>query len=93
MAKAVVGDAKVSLIELSQALGSWKVDDSWHKKSRIELKSWEEYVDKKSAPTNQTLPSYAQAVGACYRNSDPTDIAVTAAGVLVGEVVQVWKPR
>ena len=29
----------------------------------------------------------------CYRNSDPTDIAVTAAGGLVGEVVQVWKPR
>jgi 3D-(3,5/4)-trihydroxycyclohexane-1,2-dione acylhydrolase (decyclizing) len=93
MAKAVVGDAKVSLIELSQALGSWKADDSWYKKSRIELKSWEEYVDKESAPTNQKLPSYAQAVGACYRNSDPTDIAVTAAGGLVGEVVQVWKPR
>jgi 3D-(3,5/4)-trihydroxycyclohexane-1,2-dione acylhydrolase (decyclizing) len=93
MAKAVVGDAKVSLVELSQALGSWKADDSWYKKSRIELKSWEEYVDKESAPTNQKLPSYAQAVGACYRNSDPTDIAVTAAGGLVGEVVQVWKPR
>ena len=31
MAQAVVGDAKVSLIELSQALGSWKADDSWHK--------------------------------------------------------------
>merc|ERR1711991_1167982 len=33
MAQAVVGDAKVSLIELSQALGSWKADDSWYKKS------------------------------------------------------------
>ena len=44
----MVGDAKVSLVELSQALGSWKADDSWHKKSRIELKSWEEYVDKES---------------------------------------------
>ena len=29
----------------------------------------------------------------CYRNSDPSDIAVTAAGGLVGEVIQVWKPR
>ena len=25
--------------------------------------------------------------------SDPTDIAVTAAGGLVGEVIQVWKPK
>ena len=93
MAKAIIGDAKVTLTELSSGLGSWKADNKWHEKSRSELKSWEKYVDKESGPSNQKLPSYAQAVGACYRNSDPTDIAVTAAGGLVGEVVQVWKPR
>ena len=75
------------------ALGSWKANDDWYKKSRDELKSWNEYVDKESGPTNQKLPSYAHAVGAIYRNSDPSDIAVTAAGGLVGEVIQVWKPR
>ena len=32
-------------------------------------------MDKESGPTNQELPSYAHAVGAIYRNSDPTDIA------------------
>ncbi len=93
MAQAIVGDAKISLIELSLALGNWKADDNWYKKSRIELKEWESYVDKESGPTNQKLPSYAQVVGACYRNSDASDIAVTAAGGLVGEVIQVWKPR
>ena len=92
-AQSVIGDAKVSLNELSQALGNWKASDEWHKKSRDELKSWNEYVDKESGPTNQKLPSYAHAVGAIYRNSDPTDIAVTAAGGLVGEVVQIWRPR
>ena len=93
LAQAVIGDAKVSLIDLSQALGNWKAPDDWNKKSRDELKSWNEYVDKESGPTNQEVPSYAHAVGAIYRNSDPTDIAVTAAGGLVGEVVQVWRPR
>ena len=93
LAEAVIGDAKVSLIELSNALGDWRSSDSWHKKSQDELKSWNEYVDKESGPTNQDLPSYAHAVGAIYRNSDPTDIAVTAAGGLVGEVVQVWRPK
>ena len=93
LAQAVIGDAKVSLIDLSQALGNWKAPDDWYKKSRDELKSWNEYVDKESGPTNQEIPSYAHAVGAIYRNSDPTDIAVTAAGGLVGEVVQVWRPR
>ena len=93
LAQAVVGDAKVSLNDLSQALGDWKAGEEWNKKSQVELKAWNEQVDKESAPTNQEVPSYVQVIGAVYRNSDPTDIAVTAAGGLVGEVVQVWRPR
>ena len=93
MSQAIVGDAKVTLLELSQALGSWRGPNDWHKKSVSEQKNWDEHIEKESGPTNQKLPSYAQAVGAIYRNSDPTDIAVTAAGGLVGEVVQVWRPR
>ena len=93
MAQSIIGDAKVSLIELSAALGDWKASDNWYQKSRTELKAWNEYVDKESGPTNQKLPSYAHAVGAIYRKADPHDIAVTAAGGLIGEVVQVWRPK
>jgi len=93
MAQSVIGDAKVSLMELSTALGDWKAPDNWYQKSRNELKAWNEYVDKESSPTNQKLPSYAHAVGAIYKKADPHDIAVTAAGGLVGEVVQVWRPK
>ncbi len=93
LADSVVGDAKVSLKEISLALGDWRANEKWYNDSRSELKTWNEYVDKESGPTNQKLPSYAHAVGAIYRNSDPTDIAVTAAGGLVGEVVQIWRPR
>ena len=53
MAQSVIGDAKVSLQELSNALGDWKAPDEWHKKSRDELKNWNDYVDKESGPTNQ----------------------------------------
>ena len=93
LAQAVVGDAKVSLDELSQALGDWKAGEEWNRKSQAELKAWNEHVDKESAPSNQEVPSYVQVVGAVYKNSDPSDIAVTAAGGLVGEVIQVWRPR
>ncbi len=93
MAHSVVGDAKVSIEDLSRALGSWKAGNEWYKKSRNELKIWNNYVDKESGPTNQKLPSYAHAVGAIYRKSDPSDIAVTAAGGLVGEVMQILRPR
>ncbi len=89
----VISDAKVGLKELSNALGDWKAPDNWYNKAVQEKKIWDSYVAKESGPTNQELPSYAHAVGAVYRNADPSDIVVTAAGGLVGEVVQIWKPK
>ena len=89
----VISDAKIGLQHLSDALGDWKAPDTWYQKSINERKKWEAYVEKQSGPTNQELPSYAHAVGAVYRNADPSDIVVTAAGGLVGEVVQIWKPK
>ncbi len=89
----VVSDAKVGLSELSKALGEWKAPDNWYKRALEEKNKWDTYVVKESGPTNQEVPSYAHAVGAVYRNADPSDIVVTAAGGLVGEVVQIWKPK
>ncbi len=93
MAQSVIGDAKTSLLDLSNALENWKAPNDWHKKSRSAVESWNNYLDKESGPTNQKLPSYAHVAGAIYRKSDPSDVAVTAAGGLVGEVLQVWRPR
>ena len=89
----IVSDAKVGLNELSKALGDWKAPDNWYKRALEERNKWDAYVVKESGPTNQEVPSYAHAVGAVYRNADPHDIVVTAAGGLVGEVVQIWKPK
>ncbi len=93
LATPVVSDAKIGLHQLSEALGDWKAPDNWYQKAIKERAEWEAYVEKQSGPTNQVEPSYAHAVGAVYRNADPSDIVVTAAGGLVGEVVQVWKPK
>ena len=89
----VISDAKIGLQELSKALGDWKAPVAWYERAVKERTEWDAYVEKQSGPTNQELPSYAHAVGAVYRNSDPSDIVVTAAGGLVGEVVQIWKPK
>ena len=89
----VVSDAKVGLKELSRALGDWKAPNEWYRQAIKERDAWDAYVTKESGPTNQELPSYAHAVGAVYRNADASDIVVTAAGGLVGEVVQIWKPK
>ena len=89
----VVSDAKVGLMKLSEALGDWKAPATWYERAVDERNKWDTYVQKESGPTNQEIPSYAHAVGAVYRNADPSDIVVTAAGGLVGEVVQIWKPK
>ena len=89
----VVSDAKIGLRELSKQLGDWKAPDKWYDKAIEERNKWDSYVAKESGPTNQELPSYAHAVGAVYRNAETSDIVVTAAGGLVGEVVQIWKPK
>jgi len=89
----VISDAKVGFEELSKALGDWKAPSNWFDRAVKKRTEWDTYVDKESGPTNQELPSYAHAVGAVYRNADPSDIVVTAAGGLVGEVVQIWKPK
>ena len=93
LATPVVSDAKIGLKELSTALGDWKVSNNWYDRAVKERSEWDQYVSKQSGPTNQELPSYAHAVGAVYRSADPSDIVVTAAGGLVGEVVQIWKPK
>ena len=89
----VISDAKVGLIELSKVLGEWKAPNSWYQRAVNQRNEWDSYIEKQSGPTNQEIPSYAHAVGAVYRNSDKSDIVVTAAGGLVGEVVQIWKPK
>ncbi len=89
----VISDAKIGLKQLSDALGDWKAPDNWYQRSIKERNEWDAYVENQSGPTNQELPSYAHAVGAIYRNADPSDIVVTAAGGLVGETVQIWKPK
>lgn len=89
----IVSDAKIGLNEISNSLSDWKAPDKWYQRAKKESKEWDQYVEKQSGPTNQELPSYAQAIGAVYRNADPSDIVVTAAGGLVGEVVQIWKPK
>jgi 3D-(3,5/4)-trihydroxycyclohexane-1,2-dione acylhydrolase (decyclizing) len=93
LATPIVADAKIGLQQLSQALGDWRAPDPWFERAVQERMEWETHVQKQSGPTNQEEPSYAHAVGAVYRNADPSDIVVTAAGGLVGEVVQVWKPK
>ena len=84
----VVGDAKVTLAELSNALGE-------HQARSVDpalKKSWIEAVDDVTAlPTGNALPTDAQVIGAVQRSTDEDAIVVCAAGGLPGELHKLWR--
>jgi 3D-(3,5/4)-trihydroxycyclohexane-1,2-dione acylhydrolase (decyclizing) len=92
-ALSVVGDALVGLEELSEALSGWRAPDAWTKRGAKEYAEWNRLIDKLSGPTNAEVPSYAQVIGAINRICDPTDLALTAAGGLPGEILKNWKSK
>ena len=92
-ALSVVGDALVGLEELSEALTDWRAPESWAKRGTTEYATWNALVDKHSGPTNEEVPSYAHVVGAINRICDPTDLALTAAGGLPGELCKNWRAK
>jgi 3D-(3,5/4)-trihydroxycyclohexane-1,2-dione acylhydrolase (decyclizing) len=87
----LVGDAKIGLTELSDRLGDWRAPAPWLQRAQQEYTGWNQLVDDATADAGLTPPSYAQVVGAVNRVCDPTDIVVTAAGGLPGELVKNWR--
>ncbi|HEX6141651.1 MAG TPA: thiamine pyrophosphate-binding protein, partial [Geminicoccaceae bacterium] len=89
----VVGDARAGLVELSAALPAWQAPAGWLERAGRVYREWNEVVDQRSGPTNAELPTYAHVVGAINRVCDPTDLALTAAGGLPGELCKNWKAK
>ena len=89
----VVGDAKVGLEDLSSALGNWAGSPAWIETAQRHYAEWNRTVDQHSGPSDAVPPSYGQVVGAINRSCDSTDLALTAAGGLPGELCKNWKTR
>jgi 3D-(3,5/4)-trihydroxycyclohexane-1,2-dione acylhydrolase (decyclizing) len=92
-ALAVVGDARAGLTELSAALPAWQAPAAWLQRAQAVYGEWNQVVDQRSGPTNAALPTYAHVVGAINRAADPSDLALTAAGGLPGELCKNWKAK
>ena len=91
MAQPVIGDAKLSLELISQRLGDWTAPRAWSDKATKAKAAWDEIVARRTAPTNQALPNYPQVIGAIQRQARPTDVILSAAGGLPGELYCTWK--
>ncbi|WP_394688985.1 3D-(3,5/4)-trihydroxycyclohexane-1,2-dione acylhydrolase (decyclizing) [Hoeflea sp.] len=86
----VVGDAKLGLEALGDALGSYKAPTVWTGFAQDQRRAWDKYVAENVAAGNRPN-SYAQAIGAVNALCDPRDRVVTAAGGLPAEVTANWR--
>lgn len=90
MSLPMVGDAKLSLEALSDAL-DYSGPSDWMKFAQEERRKWDAYVaDNVSYGDNRPI-SYAQAIGVVNALCEPRDRVVAAAGGLPAEVSANWR--
>ena len=90
MSLPVVGDAKLSLNALADAVGGYTAPADWVASARAERKDWDAYVANNVRPGNRPN-SYAQAIGVVNELCGPRDRVVAAAGGLPAEVTANWR--
>jgi len=89
----VVGDARESLAELSELLGSWSAPQEWTSAGSTLRERLEERVAGRVADDGAMPLSYAQVVGAVHRSATAQDYVMTAAGGLPGELNINWMSK
>lgn len=92
----LVGDAKVSLVELGGVLGDYRAPAAWAATADREVAMHNGYIDGIAAPEavgESGLPTYAQVVGAVDRLADEHTFALAAAGGFPGEVNNGWRAK
>lgn len=90
LSQPVVGDAKLGLEALGEALSGYVAPTEWTDRAKVERKAWDAYVAENVAPGNRPN-SYAQAIGVVNELCDPRDRVVAAAGGLPAEVTANWR--
>ena len=89
---AVVGDAKLALQDLHEALSDYHSSPDWQAQVQQQRQNWQEYVALNTSP-NESFISYAQVVKAVNDASTEQDRVVTAAGGLPAEVCANWQTK
>jgi 3D-(3,5/4)-trihydroxycyclohexane-1,2-dione acylhydrolase (decyclizing) len=90
-ATALVGDARVTLTALDDALGEHATEPPWRDRVAALRHDWRVAVEAAVAPANTGLPSDAQVLGVVNRTARAGDVVVCAAGGLPGELHKLWR--
>lgn len=89
----VIGDAREGLAALGDALGDWQAPASWLDRARHSAVDQAAGLERRQAPTDTLLPTYAQVIGVVNRVATAEDYVVVSSGGLAGEIVMNWKAQ
>ncbi|NIJ54813.1 3D-(3,5/4)-trihydroxycyclohexane-1,2-dione acylhydrolase (decyclizing) [Dyadobacter arcticus] len=89
----VIGDAKASLEELSQILGSYEVEPAYRHHIAEINKAWDDEVTQIYAEGNGTMPPIDQAIviGTLNTFMDDRDVMINASGSAPGDLHKLWR--
>jgi 3D-(3,5/4)-trihydroxycyclohexane-1,2-dione acylhydrolase (decyclizing) len=89
----VVGDARETLVELSEALGDWLAPPGFAARASAERAGWDAEIDRLRAGglTPDGSLTYAQVTGVVNDGSGPDDYVLTASGGMPGELHGGWR--
>lgn len=89
----VIGDAREGLAALDEALGDWQAPASWLDRARSSARAQAAGLERRQAPSETPLPTYAQVIGVVNRVATAEDYVVVSSGGLAGEIVMNWKSQ
>ncbi len=89
----LVGDARATLEELSQAVSGYHTEDSYGARVKAFQAEWEKEVDHIYNLRHGPPISQGEVIGAVNNFSNLKDVVVCAAGSLPGDLHKLWRTR
>ena len=91
----VVGDARETLTELTQALraDSWSVAPEYRARADRARLDWDATVEEAYTLGHGPLPAQSEVIGAVNEAAGPRDVVVCAAGSMPGDLHKLWRTR
>jgi 3D-(3,5/4)-trihydroxycyclohexane-1,2-dione acylhydrolase (decyclizing) len=90
---AVVADARAALQALTGALAGWSADPAHRARAAGLAARWQATVDAAYATRHQPLPAQPEVLGVLNEVSADTDIILSAAGSMPGDLHKLWRTR
>jgi 3D-(3,5/4)-trihydroxycyclohexane-1,2-dione acylhydrolase (decyclizing) len=90
---AMIADARTALQALGAELSGWSVPPGYREQARALAASWDEVVERAYALRHDPLPAQSEVLGVVNEVTAPTDVIVSAAGSMPGDLHKLWRAR